>query len=518
VSRRPVLRDRLVLGDAVLTREAARSLRVFVELAWPILEPQTRLLPNWHIDLICEYLEAVTAGALTRLVINLPPRYMKSLLVSVLWPTWEWIQAPYQRWLFASYSESLATKHSLDRRTVLQSRWYRDRWGTRVRLVATPNEKTEYQNDRRGVMVALSMGGSATGKGGNRIVMDDPHHPSQAESDTQREQAITFFTQTLSTRLDDKRQGAIVLVMQRLHHRDLSAVCLDQGYTHLCLPAESEQRTTIVFPRSGRTLTREPGDVLWAAREDVADLAAQQHTLGAYAYAGQYQQRPSPRGGGRFKREWWRFYDELPPVDRWAQSWDLTFKGESTSDYVVGLVAAQRGADIYLVDRYKARASFQQTCAAIRALAARYPQTGAVYIEEAANGAAVIDALRREVPGLIAVRPEGGKLSRAAACEPRVEAGNISLPRPTDANGRPRPDRAWVDDFLEQLAAFPKGDHDDDVDAFSQLLVQWQLSMLSAEDLDRIWAINNSPHNRIHSDFGEPAMDMWRDEDGNPRF
>src|SRR5262249_17023809 len=236
----------------------------------------------------------------------------------------------------------------------------------RVRLVATPNEKTEYQNARRGVMVALSMGGSATGKGGNRLVIDDPHHPSQAESDSQRAQAITFFSQTLSTRLDDKQKGAIVVVMQRLHHRALSAVVLDHGYTHLCLRAESEQRTTLVFPRSGRTVVREAGDILWPAREGPVDLAAQQRTLGAYGYAGQYQQRPSPRDGGLFKREWWRFYDELPPVDRWAQSWDLAFKGDATSDYVVGLVAAQVGAAIYLIDRYKARASFQQTCAAIQ--------------------------------------------------------------------------------------------------------------------------------------------------------
>jgi hypothetical protein len=318
-----------------------------------------------------------TAGQVTRLVINVPPRYMESLQVSVLWPTWEWIQAPETRWLCASDSESLSTKHSLDRRTVLQSAWYQERFGDRVQLTVDQNEKTEYRNRRGGVMVAPSVGGSATGKGGNRIVVDDPHNPLQAERDAQRQQAIDFFLGTRSTRLDDKRRGAIVVVMQRLHHRDLAAVCRDHGYTVVRLPAECETPTTIVFPRSGRTVTRAVGDLLWPAREGAPEIAAQQAALGASAYAGQYQPRPSPRGGGLFKRESWRFYAEGPVLDRRAQSWDLAFKGGDTHDCVVGLAAGQRGADVYLIDRFKAHASFQRTCAAIQAWADRYP--GAIY-------------------------------------------------------------------------------------------------------------------------------------------
>lgn len=468
-----LLRDRLRMGEALLTRRAERSLYEYAQQAWVILEPHTPFLPNWHLELICEYLEAVTAGEIRRLVINIPPRYMKSLLVSVLWPTWEWIHHPHMRWLCASYSEALAIKHSLDRRTLLQSDWYRAQWGTRVRLRAAPNDKTEYQNDHRGSMTAISVGGSATGKGGNRLIVDDPHNPVQAESDRQREHALSFFSQTLSTRLDDKQHGAIVVVMQRLHHRDLSALCVEVGYTQLCLPAEAETPTVVTFPRSGRTIARAVGEPLWPAREGPAELAVQKQILGSYAYAGQYQQRPSPRGGGLFKREWFRYYDDVPVLDRMAQSWDLAFKDGETNDFVVGLIAGQRGADIYLIDRYKAHVSFQQTCRAIQTYVTRYPRATAVYIEDAANGPAVIDALRHQVPGLIAVKPEGGKFSRAAACEPRVEAGNIYLPRPTTPHGSRMPEREWVDDFVEQLAAFPRGEHDDDVDAFAQLLVQW---------------------------------------------
>jgi predicted phage terminase large subunit-like protein len=484
---RHILKERARATEALLTLQAERSLLAFVKQAWHILEPNTPFLINWHIELICEYLEAITAAEITRLVINLPPRYMKSLLVTVLWPVWEWVRAPHTRWLFASYSETLSTKHSLDRRVVLQAPWFRDRWGDRFRLTSDQNEKSEYRNDRRGVMTATSVGGSATGKGGNRIVVDDPHNPAQAESDRQRQQAIDFFLTTLSTRLDDKRKGAIVVIMQRLHTRDLTAVCLDHGYTSLVIPAEAEYPTSITFPRSGQTMTRDVGDLLWPARESRDDLERQLSVLGSYAYAGQYQQRPSPRGGGLFKRSWWQYYDELPPnMQECAQSWDLAFKGGGEHDFVVGLVAARRGADIYLIDRFKQHASFQETLAAMRQMSKRYPVAHAIFVEDKANGPAIIDTLKRELGGIIAVTPEGGKYARASACEPQVEAGNVYLPNPTAPNGRSIPERAWVHDFVEEMAVFPQGDHDDDVDAFSQLLTRWKHPRMSSEMMRQI--------------------------------
>ncbi len=197
-----------------LKRAAVRSFRAFVLQAWPILEPATAFLANWHLDLICEYLEAVTAGDIRRLVINIPPRYGKTLLVTVLWPIWEWLQQPANRYLFASYSEALAVQQSLDRRQVIQSAWYQDAWGDRVHLVADQNEKTAYRNTQRGLMVATSIGGTVTGRGGNRLIVDDPHTPLGAESDAVRQRAIDFFHETLVTRLDDKRRGAIVVVKQ----------------------------------------------------------------------------------------------------------------------------------------------------------------------------------------------------------------------------------------------------------------------------------------------------------------
>ena len=261
------LRRYAELQDELLTRQAARSLRAFVEQAWPVLEPTTPFLPNWHIDLVCEHLEAITAGETTRLLINLPPRYMKSLLVSVFWPVWEWIASPSRRWICVSYSDALSLKLSLDRRTLVQSEWYQARWGHTVQLSSDQNVKGEFRNTRQGVMCATSVGGSATGKGGDRIIVDDLHNPQQADSDAQREAALRFFRETLSTRLDTPKTGAIVVVMQRLHEADLSARCLELEYRHLCLPVEADVATDIVFPVSGRVVTRAPGHLLWPARE-----------------------------------------------------------------------------------------------------------------------------------------------------------------------------------------------------------------------------------------------------------
>ena len=460
------------LQDALLKVRAEGSLRQYIEEAWRILEPSVPFLPNWHLDLLCEYLEAITAGQVRRLLVNMPPRYMKSLLVTVLWPTWEWIRHPGRRWIFASYTESLALKHSLDRRNVLQSPWYQGRWGRRVALATDQNEKGEFLNTARGHMIATSIGASILGKGGDRIVVDDPHNPTQIESDTQREAALTYYCHTLATRLDNKKQGAIIVVMQRLHERDLSALCLDLGFTHVCLPAEADDRTTIMFP-SGRQLIREPGDLLWPAREGRPELDEQKKVLGTRMFTAQYQQQPTPAGGAIFKRDWFKFYDpmNMPQAKEYLQSWDLSFKGSESSDFVVGLMAARVGTHIYLMDRRKGQWSFTETCKQIDRLRSQYPDTRKVLVEDAANGPAVINVLERSIPGLIAVKPQGGKQARAQAASPSVEAGNVWLPDPY-VRGHLLPERAWVLDFIDQCCAFPRGAHDDDVDAFTQLVAR----------------------------------------------
>jgi len=456
---------RLPSLEEVRQELAERKLADFIRQAWHVIEPATPYLHNWHIDLICEYLEAVSAGQITRLIINIPPRYMKSIAVSVMWPVWEWIRHPETRWIFASYSQSLSTKHSVDRRTIIQSDWYQSRWGDRFKLVEDHNLKTEFLNDKRGHMIATSVGGTSTGKGGNRLVVDDPLNPKEAASDVLRERANTWFDQTFYSRLDDKKTGAIVVIMQRLHEKDLTGHLLEQGgeWEHLCLPAIAEDRQVIHFPMSGRTLVREPGDLLWPEREGPKEIEAAKLALRSYGFAGQYQQRPSPMEGGIFKRGWWKFYKEPPArFDEMLQSWDCSFKSASTSDYVVGQVWGRVGGEFYLLDQVRDRMDFTETLQAVRALTAKWPKARSKLIEDKANGQAVIDALKREIPGIIPVTPKESKEARAMAVQPFMEAGNVYLPDPSIA--------PWIHDFIEECAAFPNAAHDDQVDAMTQAL------------------------------------------------
>lgn len=216
---------------------------------------------------------------------------------------------------------------------------------------------------------------------------------------------------------------------------------------------------------------REPGDVLWPAREDRPELEMQKRSLGSSGYAGQYQQRPAPAGGAIFQREWLKYYDELPRLERLTQSWDMAFKDKPDCDYVVGLVGGRHNADMYIVDRLKGRWSFTETLKQVEWLSQKYPDAYTILIEETANGSAIIDSLRHKRSGIVGVQPEGGKLARAQAVQPLVEAGNIYLPNPRP-NGRLIPERRWVEDFVDQLVMFPRGAHDDDVDAFTQLLLK----------------------------------------------
>ncbi|MGD0076081.1 MAG: hypothetical protein ABSD31_17330 [Candidatus Binataceae bacterium] len=260
---------------------AERSLADFVRQAWPVLEPKTPYLDNWHVDLLIEALEAVAAGELRRLIINIPPRYGKSLLISVFFPVWVWVTNAAERFLFTSYSAQLATKHSVDRRALIQSQWFRCRWGAVVKLSGDGNLKTEFTNTVRGHMIATSVGASATGRGGNFLICDDLINPEQANSDALRSSSIRWFDETFSTRLDDKRSGRVIIIEQRTHVNDLTGHLLaEPGWHHIALPAIAEKRTVIIFPCSRREVVREEGDILWPKREGSAELEAAKHRLG----------------------------------------------------------------------------------------------------------------------------------------------------------------------------------------------------------------------------------------------
>lgn len=388
---------------------------------------------------------------------------MKSLAVAVFWPAWEWIDHPERRWLFAAYAESLSLRDSIKCRRLIESPWYQKRWGDRFAMADDQNAKGRFENDKTGYRLATSVGGAATGEGGDRVVVDDPHNVKEAPSAAMRESVLAWWDQVMSTRLNDPKTGAKVIVMQRLHEADLSGHVLAQGgYEHLCLPAEYEGPK--MFTAIGWSDPRvEPGELLWPERFGAQELAEMKRALGSYGAAGQLQQRPSPAEGGIFRRDWWRFYDAPPALfDELIQSWDMTFKRADDNDFVAGQVWGRKGADCYLLDRVKERMGFVETQRAVRNLTAKWPDATAKLVEDKANGPAIIDSLGRDIGGLIPVEPDGGKEARAAAVSPMIEAGNVWLPSPKNA--------PWVTDFIEECAAFPNAAHDDDVDAMTQAL------------------------------------------------
>jgi predicted phage terminase large subunit-like protein len=445
-----------------------RSLSEYIRQAWRVVEPSTDYVSGWHIDAIAEHLEAVRRREIRNLLINMPPRHMKSLAVSVFWPTWEWITNPERRWLFASYAQTLSTRDSLKCRRIIESPWYQRNWGHVYQLTSDQNAKTRFDNDKTGYRIATSVGGSATGEGGDYLVIDDPHNVQEAPSQLIREATLRWWDEVMSTRLNNPKTGGKVIVMQRVHQSDLAGHILEQGgWEHLCLPAEyegSKYFTSIGWqdPRQAQ------GELLWPERFGQTEIDSLKTSLGSYAAAGQLQQRPSPAEGGIIKRGWWQFYRDLPAdFDEIIQSWDMAFKDLRSSDYVVGQVWGRKGANKYLLDMVRDRIDFPATVQAVRTLSAKWPAAYGKLVEDKANGTAVIATLKNEISGLISVEPQGGKEARAAAVSPQIEAGNVYLPDPTLA--------PWVHDFVEECAAFPNGAHDDMVDSMSQALLRFQL-------------------------------------------
>lgn len=453
-------------GDLVLS--------AFIREAWHVLEPATVYVHGWHIDAISEHLEAISAGQIRNLIINIPPRCMKSLSVCVFWPCWEWTKSPAVRWLFSSYSDRLATRDSLKCRRLIQSPWYQSRWGHVFRLTGDQNEKTRFENNKTGYRLATGVGGSATGEGGDRLIVDDPIKAKDADSEPVRESANIWWDETMSTRGNDPKTVAKVIVMQRLHEDDLTGHVLEkmrtggEQYEHLRLPAEYEP--SVMVTGIGWTDPRtEVDQLLWSERFGQKEIAALKTSLGSHGSAGQLQQRATPRGGGMLKRGWWKFYKVRPErFDAIVDSWDMTFKDTRSSDYVAGHKWGLVGADAYLLARIHDRMDFPTALQAVRNLSAMPPVAPAKLVEDTANGPAVIAVLHSAIPGLIAVQPMGSKQSRAAAVSPMIEAGNAYLPDPEIA--------PWVEEVIAECASFPMGAHDDDVDAMSQALARLWLN------------------------------------------
>ena len=401
--------------------KAEDSLHNYIKQSWQVIEPSTEFIDNWHIEAIAEHLEAVKLGQIKRLLINVPPRNMKSITATVMFPTWVWAKDPYKRFISASYSDSLARKHNMDRRTIIMSPWYQENWKGSFSIRDDMNTQNKIGNDKQGFMYSVGIGGTLTGEGSDIIILDDPHNPKKAESDAERQQALDFFQMTLPSRLNDKKNGVIIVIMQRLHEEDISGHILanDLGYEHLNLPAIAEKKQTVIFPITNKIITREIGDILNPKREDKKELEQLQKDMGSYAFSGQYQQNPTPTGGGMFKKWWWRYWKpkgiKLPPVrvknqdneyieieaidipDSFVdmmQSWDMSFKNNKDNDFVGCGIWRKKQADYFLTDLLIERLEFTETLEAVRNMKKKYPEIRKILVEDKANGPAIISSLK----------------------------------------------------------------------------------------------------------------------------
>lgn len=441
------------------------SLSEYIQAGWPVLEPATELVWSWHNEAIAEHLEAISAGQIQKLIINIPPGMMKSLEVAVFWPTWEWTRRPYKRFLTASHAQSLATRDALKSRRLIQSEWYQRHWGHRFRLTGDQNQKTRYENDLTGYRVATYVDGG-TGERGDYRILDDPHNARQVHSETQREGAITWLKETWASRINDPKTSAEVVIMQRLHERDASGYLLEEigGYAHLMLPMRFEENRRCVTSLGFMDPRTKEGELLCPARYDEAAVREKEKELASYGTAGQLQQDPKPRKGGLFEADWFKIVDEAPVGGFRVRGWDLagTEEGENpNAAWTVGVRMQWQAGVFYVEDVIRFRGS------------PRTVETRIMETAESDGEDVVIDfpqdpgqagkAQAQYLAGLLVgykvqySTESGEKEERAKGFSAQAEADRVRLVR-----------GPWNGAFKEEHGLFPNGRFKDQVDAGSR--------------------------------------------------
>jgi predicted phage terminase large subunit-like protein len=447
--------------DAIERELCRRSLAEFAKRAWRVLEPAAELKWGWALDAICLHLESVTNGEITRLLMNVPPGSMKSLLTGVIWPAWEWGPRgmPHMRYIGTAHEETLAIRDSRKCRDLVKSEWFQRLWP--LPLASDLDGKREFGNIHKGVRQARSFT-SMTGVRGDRIILDDPLSAHAANSAAAIEDARIAFTETLPTRVNSDR-SAIVVVMQRLNEKDTSGVILEMGlpYVHLCIPMRFEPArrcTTAIGWTDPRTTE---GELMFPERFSETQVRELEKTLGSYGAAGQLQQRPAPRGGGLFRDEWWRYYLALPQLEHRVIYADTALKAKQSSDYsVFQCWGKSTSGQAVLIDQIRGKWEAPELLAQARSFWLKHQASGnpaklrAMKIEDKASGTGLIQTLKREGVPVIAIQRGTDKVSRAHDVVPFIESGNVLLPQSA----------SWLSDYIAEASVFPNGSHDDQLD------------------------------------------------------
>lgn len=454
----------------------------FVQRVFDTLHPGTEYKDNWHIRYITSALQRCIEGPSKRLAINLPPRNMKSIIASVALPLFILGRNPAARIICVSYGQDLADTFARNRLTIARSDWYQEVFPDMQ--LAERQAVSEFATKQQGFCLATSVGGALTGRGADYIILDDPLKPEEALSESSRERVNSFFSNTLYSRLDDKANGRIVLVMQRLHQNDLVGHVLEmEPWDRIVLPAIAQEAETIAFDTfAGReVVSRQEGEALHPARESLETLQRLRNVMGSYNFDAQYLQAPSPLGGGIVKQSWFRWYSppELPQrFEQVIQSWDTAAKPTELSNYSVCTTWGLFQRRIYLLDVYRQRLAYPDLKRAVAAWRSRF-SAAVVLIEDKSSGTALLQDLRAEgVAGIHAYQPVGDKIMRMNAQSATIESGLVYLPNQA----------SWLDDYLLELTTFPAGRFSDQTDSTSQAL-DWikQNGQVTPEQWFAIW-------------------------------
>ena len=469
-------------ADAALqadTEAGRASLANFIKAGWHVLEPSTPLKWNWAIDAMCRMLELVTAGEILRLLVNVPPGMMKSLILNVFWPAWEWgpKDLAHLRYIGVSHNDTNSTRDNRKMRSLIQSEWYQRRWP----IALTKAAEDYFENDKLGFRQAAPAA-SVTGLRGDRVLIDDPINSEDVNRDGVMQARENWFRETIRNRLNDPEKSAIVVIMQRLHARDTSGIIIDDkfGFKHLCLPMEFESGRRCVVTVDGDEVFRDPrkndGDLLFPDRFTRQYVDDEKVRLGEFGFAGQMQQRPVPRGGATFRRSYFgQRWHELPEMKFRRIYVDTAQKIKQQNDFTVFECWGVGKPDgrAYLCDLLRGKWESPELLKVARLFWRKHQDLNRlVYgalremkIEDKSSGTGLIQQLRRgdpqrgepPIPVKEIPRTAGhDKVSRALDVAPYCEAGLVVLPA----------EAPWLAEFELELFSFPKAAHDDQIDPF----------------------------------------------------
>ena len=460
------------------------KMKYFLRKAFTIINPEIKLQWNWHLDYLCDVLEEVYKGNIKRLIINIPPRYLKSIICSVAFPAWVLGKNPTKRIIVASYSKILATKHSQDTRIIMQSKWYKKNF-FKTTLAEGMNEKNKFCTTDNGFRFATSIGGTLTGEGGDILIVDDPHNPVGIYNKANRKKTINWFTGVFSSRLNNKNEGAIIVIMQRLHKDDLSGYILSNNKLNdwfvVNLPSiAEEEKQYYLFDKLYKI--RKVGDVLHAKMENKTTLKKIKQELGEYNFEAQYQQNPVALDGNMIKKTWLKYFvltDFNILVEKYKLSYYISIDCASgigtENDFTAISIFSVYENKFYLCEMIRLKLQYPELKSKIENLILNYKPIS-ILIEDKSNGSSMIQDLQQNHNNIISIKPTKSKEFRVNSILTTLESGNLLIAK----------NQTWSNELEIELLSFPSCKHDDQVDSISQFINWYNSNRFLLKDLPKI--------------------------------